>query len=202
MNDDAIKEQISAFIDDEISEAEKALLIRRLENDPVLRNQLSRYQLMHDTINKHLPNEIDLNFSDRVMAVIDDESSYNSKPNLDIKKWLRPMAGMAVAASVAMLAIVGAQSLLLSGKPNNEDNFNTVASSNYQNMSKLRWSNNQAEVGKSLNSYLVNHNEYTSSLSIQGMLQYVRIAGFDLDDKQKEEKQKVKKQNKNSKSKE
>jgi len=182
MNDNVINEQLSAYFDNELNKEEKALFIRRLEKDAALRDQFFRYQIIHDSLNNQLPTTINLNFSGSVMAQLENEPTYHSATRINLKKWLKPLSGAAVAASVAMLAIVGAQSLLLPDAPV-IDNNNTLASTNaasYRNISQMRWHSKPAEVGRSLNGYLVNHNEYTSSFNLKGMLQYVRIAGYDI----------------------
>ena len=182
---DVIKEQLSAFLDDELGEAEKSLLLRRLESDAALREQLLRYQLIRETVHQQLPEKLDLDFSSKVMQQIDDEPTYALRPNFHFTRWLKPIAGMAVAASVATLAIIGAQSLILDYKDNGSDTQPIVAN-DYKHMSRMHWNIRHAELGNRLNGYLVNHSEYTSSYNLQGMLHYVRIAGYDSDEETKE----------------
>lgn len=182
MNNDVIKEQLSVYVDNELPEEEQALLLRRLEKDPALRRQLSRYQLIHDAINHHLPDRVDLDFSDRVMSAIEREPIHVVSRSQILKKWAKPVSGFALAASVAMLAIIGGQRMLLDAYNDNYTNYTPeVAYSRYKNVSRMRWNIQPPEVSNSLNGYLVNHNEYTSSQNLQGMLPYVRIAGYDLD---------------------
>jgi sigma-E factor negative regulatory protein RseA len=107
---DMIRTQISAFIDDELPENESELLLRRLSQDSELRRVVARYleigrNIRHET---ELPNMAllrqrvaeELGFEPHV-----DETVPKPKRN----RYVRPIAGIAVAATVAVLAIVGLQ---------------------------------------------------------------------------------------------
>ncbi|MDH3935243.1 MAG: sigma-E factor negative regulatory protein, partial [Gammaproteobacteria bacterium] len=54
-----LHEQISALVDDELAGAEHALLSKRLADDASLRSRLSRYQLISDALQNHLPRKTD-----------------------------------------------------------------------------------------------------------------------------------------------
>ena len=49
---DRIKEQLSAFLDGELPEAETTLLLKRLERDDELKGTLSRYSLIGAVIRR------------------------------------------------------------------------------------------------------------------------------------------------------
>ena len=50
-----IHDQISAFIDDELSEQESAFLVRRLERDTDARHRAMRYMLIGNALRGELP---------------------------------------------------------------------------------------------------------------------------------------------------
>ena len=52
-----LHEQISALVDDELAEVEHELLIKRLTDDAAMRDKLSRYQLISDSLQNHLPQD-------------------------------------------------------------------------------------------------------------------------------------------------
>lgn len=104
---DALKMQISAFVDGELPEAEAELLTRRLSQDEALRQQAAAYfeigRLMRGE--RLLPAAKGLR--ERVAAALEDEPAVMAEPSVGGGRWLRPAAGMAIAASVAVLALIG-----------------------------------------------------------------------------------------------
>ncbi len=108
---EAIRMQLSAFVDGELPDSEKELLLRRLSQDAELRRELGEYLAIGRAMRGELqPAGVDL-LRERIDAAIEagegmelpDEDS--SAPD----RRLRPLAGFAIAASVALLAIVGLQ---------------------------------------------------------------------------------------------
>ena len=108
---DSVKEQISACLDGELPERELPLLSKRLGHDAEFKATLTRYALISETLRTgeavHLPED----FAATVMARIANEPA--SQP---VKRFsprmlqrLRPAAGIAVAATVAALAVFSVQ---------------------------------------------------------------------------------------------
>ncbi|MCW8875355.1 MAG: sigma-E factor negative regulatory protein [Gammaproteobacteria bacterium] len=175
----SLQEQLSALVDDELPAAEHALLLERLARDGGLRECLGRYQLMRDVLNNRVAMPVDGRFVDRVMHAIEAEPAYQARSG----PWLRlakPLAGVAVAASVALVAVLALQNVdpgttgsstpqvASAGLPATE----LVASGEV-------WERRPAPAGGRLNGYLVQHNEYAASSGVQGVLPYVRIVGYD-----------------------
>lgn len=104
---DALKMQISAFVDGELPAAEAELLTRRLAQDADLRRQAERYL----AIGRMLRGERELNgaaeLRTRIAAAIEAEPLPTAATPLPSPRWLRPASGVAIAASVAVLALVG-----------------------------------------------------------------------------------------------
>ncbi len=178
---DSIKEQISALVDGELPASERELLLRRMESDPALRQMWRRYQLIHDTLHRDLPEQVDTGFSERVMRAIDNEHIESLPLAVRLARLARPLAGLAVAASVAAMVIVGVQRI---GTDTGIDTIPVATTASmprdgFRQVSGTRWDTQQPEVQARLNSYLVNHNEYSAATSIQGILQYRRIVGYD-----------------------
>ena len=104
---DALKMQISAFVDGELPESEAELLIRRLAQDAELREQANAYM----AIGRLMRGERGAAGADglrrRIAEAVAAESEW-AATGWSENRWVRPAAGVAIAASVAMLALVGA----------------------------------------------------------------------------------------------
>ena len=100
---DRIKEQLSAFLDGELPEAETTLLLKRLERDEDLKGTLSRYSLIGAVMRSDGDMPAARNVASRVRAAIADEPFFGARPQ---SRWLRPAAGLAVAASVALATVM------------------------------------------------------------------------------------------------
>jgi sigma-E factor negative regulatory protein RseA len=104
---DTLKEQLSAFLDGELPEAEATLLLKRLERDDDLRGTLSRYSLIGAVLRTDGDVPAARHVAARVSAAIAREPSFDrARRPAGPPRWIRPAAGLAVAASVAMATIV------------------------------------------------------------------------------------------------
>lgn len=103
---DALKMQISTFIDGELPENEAELLTRRLCHDAELRRQAERYFAIGRLIRgeRRVPGVGALR--GRISNALDDEPATVADFGAG-NGFLRPAAGVAIAASVALLALIG-----------------------------------------------------------------------------------------------
>lgn len=108
---DAIYEQLSAFLDGELSAAESELLLKRIERDPTLKEQLERYVLSGEALRAtRVEARPSRDFSTRVALAIDREAGVNLPARAkQAAQWLKPVAGGAIAAGVAAVALVSFQ---------------------------------------------------------------------------------------------
>jgi sigma-E factor negative regulatory protein RseA len=108
---DSVKEQVSACLDGELPERELPLLSKRLGHDAELKATLTRYALISETLRTgeavHLPED----FAATVMARIANEPASQPVRRFSPRmlQRLRPAAGIAVAATVAALAVFSVQ---------------------------------------------------------------------------------------------
>lgn len=111
---DAIRMQISAFVDGELPENEAEMLLRRMSHDRQLRQQAAEYLSMGRAMRgeRNAPG-IEM-LRDRIAAAIDDRSlekepvaSESTSP-----RYLRSVTGVAIAATVALAAILGLQQVI------------------------------------------------------------------------------------------
>ena len=104
---DTLKEQLSAFLDGELPEAETTLLLKRLERDDDLKGTLSRYSLIGAVLRTDGDVPAARHVAARVSAAIAKEPSLDrARRPVGPPRWVRPAAGLALAASVAMATIV------------------------------------------------------------------------------------------------
>ncbi len=97
------REQLSAFMDDELDAGEAELLVRRLGGDFDLRGAAVRYGMIGHVIRDEMLRGDPRSLPERISGAIGDEAA--PRPAVSGPRFLRPVAGAAVAASVAALAI-------------------------------------------------------------------------------------------------
>ena len=179
---DEIREQLSALVDDELSDVEQPLLLGRVQRDTELRECLGRYQLIGEVM-RGIADTTTLGVADRVRRVLlqDVGGQVPDTPKQEGFNWWKPVAGFAVAASVALVAVLTVSSL----RETASDAVPELASSNpagvpaVARVSDDQWDRIEPGIDKRLSGYLVNHNEYAASRGVQGVMPYVRIVGFE-----------------------
>jgi sigma-E factor negative regulatory protein RseA len=104
---DAIREQLSAFVDGELSAAEAELFLKRVERDAALRQSLDRYLLMSEALRSQSAGGPSRDFASRVATAIEMETAVPHKTGwrMPRSRWAMPVAGGAVAASVLAAAV-------------------------------------------------------------------------------------------------
>lgn len=107
---DALKMQVSAFVDGELPENETELLVRRLSQDYELRQQVADYLSVGRVMRRESGVAGIERLRDRISAELDERPSQDNAdraPVSDPSRLLRPLTGVAIAATVALIAIVG-----------------------------------------------------------------------------------------------
>jgi sigma-E factor negative regulatory protein RseA len=102
-----LREQVSALCDHELPEGEHELLLRRFSVEKSLRLHWERYHLIGAAMRKELPAVDSRGLADRVMASLQSEAPPVPEQVKLMPSLLRGFAGMAIAATVAVVAIVG-----------------------------------------------------------------------------------------------
>lgn len=177
--------QLSALVDDELVDVEINLVLRRLSRDDDARNRWERYQLISDVIQGHLPVAFDTDFAARIRQAIEAEPLPQSAAR-PLPAWYKPVTGFGLAASVALMALFGL-------KLNQTDTLQpaapfatttpTLSTPPVSLPTQIVVATRPADpvaapVEARLTSYLVNHNGYASMSSVNGMLPYVRMVGY------------------------
>ena len=108
---EAIKMQISAFVDGELPDSEADLLLRRMSQDAKLRREAADYLEIGRIMRGEASARGLERLRERIAAAIDDKvlEEGDVGPDSESGKAMRPLLGIAVAASVALIAIFGLQ---------------------------------------------------------------------------------------------
>lgn len=162
-----IKELMSAFMDGELDNS--GSLLDQLKVDSELRATWSRYHVIRDSLQqRHLPAASVL--AARVAAALEQEPVLLAPMHKrNSKKSSRRAIGWATAASI--LLIMGlwfTQTISFTGEGGN--GFELSSSGQPPQVT--------AEVEQTLSDYIVNHNEYSASTKMQGMLPYTRLISY------------------------
>jgi len=107
---DTINMQISAYVDGELPDSESEMLLRRLSQDAELRLAVARYLEIGRYVRREAEVPEMAHLRVRIAAALGEgaqvaETGKGSASN----RFVKPLAGFAVAASVALLAIYGLQ---------------------------------------------------------------------------------------------
>jgi len=112
-----LHEQVSAFVDGELPEDESELLLRRLERDRDLQRAYARYITIGAAMRREPIGSRTNTLVERIRVAVAQESAQPGKVSRPLLarsgRWLRPLAGAAIAAAVATVAILGVQRIQL-----------------------------------------------------------------------------------------
>jgi len=148
----SLTEHLSALLDDEVGSFEQRRVLDELKSDDKLKQQLSSYALIGEVmrsseatvtasstflsgIHEQIKSDDDYNQIRLNNSANDDEVSVNieKKQVTQTTSWLRPVGGLALAASVAAVAVIGFQSY----QSNDSNGINSgLMSTSLDNLSK------------------------------------------------------------------
>jgi sigma-E factor negative regulatory protein RseA len=173
-----IGEQLSSFMDGETLPTEHEFLVRRLEQEAGLKERWDHYHRIRDVLHgQHRP-EVTANFAQRVMVAVAAEPAYDHREGAQWGRMMRPVAGVAVAATVASLAILWAQHSPLSEPATPVIAQNAPAQIQTQSQPFIQ-PTPAASIQPWVNNYLVDHHEYSVGPVMPGIMSYTRIVGFE-----------------------
>lgn len=181
------EERLSALIDSELSPAITADTLSRLKQAPDLRKTWDRYHLIGDAIRGEGIRLSAEGIAESVRArVLEEPAILVSPVPFDTTKKLRnrvlrPLAGAAIAASVAALAVFMLPRL--TGELPAAGPVQVVSKSpppvSYDGQAGTRWKNlAEPALESKLNRYLENHSEYASSGGM-GVVPYSSFVSYD-----------------------
>lgn len=177
-------EHLSALVDDEAGDFERRRMLDELSTDEDDRQRWSRYHLIGDIMRGDTPPAIDTGFAARVSAAIAEETMEEAPATHRMSRMAKPVAGFAMAASVAVATVLGVQGFMSpeegaapGAAPVVTAQTPMVAPSGIRQVAVARESSPVAENRQTvnLNNYIVRHTEYASQ---QGMLPQARVVGY------------------------
>jgi sigma-E factor negative regulatory protein RseA len=205
-----LREALSALKDGEAEELELRRLLKQGESQDIGR----QWQMMHhisDAVSGRAPQFAQWDISGKVSAAIEQESVHQDstvdQPQTGKDKfWLKPVAGLAVAASVAVAVVLGTQTLTstqsgfsggdaviasssrvypasISNSGLGSVNVNATfsnASAPGTGLSKAVLMGDLAAEQR-LNRYMLQHTEQSSLNNGQGMINFARVASFEVE---------------------
>lgn len=101
---DNMKENISRFIDNDLNLDQIRDMQAEMDKDPLLKQQLARYQMLSQAIQSSEVVEVKADFSSRISQQLEQEPVFFRRRNTPQFNW--QTAAMAVAASLAVVAII------------------------------------------------------------------------------------------------
>lgn len=179
-----MSEQISALIDDELSEFERARLLRDISRDEELARRWSRYQVIGLAMRRE-PIAASPELSGRVARALAQSPAHSAEPSAR----QREPAGWYSAGRVAMAAsLVGV--LLLGGlaidwRPAPAPGVDAAPAAPQLALQLarlddgLRWRGVNADQGAALNALLVEHGEFASVSGMNGLSAYTKFVAYD-----------------------
>ena len=202
-----LNEKLSLLLDD-YADDNAAATLDEVIGDVNLQYRTRRYRMIGEAMRHELPPAIDTGFHSAVMARIDDQaeaqthspraqSPQQPAAKRSVLSWVtRPLAGLAVATSVALVTVA----LWQPPEPEPGQPGDSLVSADQRKIQQLvepqiqsvavpvstrvqtlgmRWKVEHESPGmqQKLNAYLVNHTEHSNSM--QGLIPQARVAGFD-----------------------
>jgi len=186
-------EQISALLDDQFEEQELTAFMQDLKRDHLADGDtLQRYQIMGEVMRDELDQSAFLDVSAAVHRAIEQEPALSEAPSVASKEasgfsfsaWLRPLTGMAIAASVAMITVVSFQTIKNESAQDIAQPVAQVAApaavitpvnqqfAQHVHVASTAPLKPSAEQSEQLNEYMINH---AGQSSMQGVMPYVRV---------------------------
>ncbi len=114
---ETIRMQISAYVDGELPESESELLLRRLSQDAALRAEVLEFT----EIGRGMRGEYSVpgihGLRQRIASALDADPGAEIEPEIPApqRSFLKPLGGVAIAAAVALVAILGLQQTTVVG---------------------------------------------------------------------------------------
>ena len=177
------REHLSALVDGEISRETSRFLVRSLGADDQLRATWTRYHLVRDCLRHQDGSIAGDDLCARVSRALENEQPVKPSRALPTS-WLKPVAGLAIAASVALMAIVavgpgipGAPGAAgeLAGKGQVEQFTSPQSLVPGPSSSQASFSNLPDTRSRKMDSYLVRHYQATGAAGGKGFVTFVPI---------------------------
>ena len=179
-------EHLSSLMDGEVTREAGSFLTRRLSSDDEMCETWERYHLIRDCIRQPGGKQAVMGLSARLNEAMESEETPKVSPWVN-NRWIKPVSGLAIAASVALMAIVvtapqpgelpGADPVDSSAVNQPFVSPNTLALTPALAPATQTVSYAPAEQARAnrLNAYLLRHNQMARTAGRQGFVSFVPI---------------------------
>ena len=199
------EQNISTILDDHFDQQELDAFMQDLKRDPVADAEcVRRYQMMGDVLRDDLNEVSFMDISAAVHRAIDQEPELNATTEkvsaplfnasrFNLSSWLRPLTGIAIAASMAMVTVV---SVRIIETDSADDSAQAVVEANVElktpavvpvnplianqvRLASTAKNETKAQLqARQLSDYMMRHSGSAGQTTVQGMVPYVRVVGF------------------------
>lgn len=176
---DAVDLQISAFLDDELSSDECEFLVRRLTRDAAARRQLLRYETIGAAMRAELLGPDPDILRRRISASLEGvHLPRQAEPSVAraTRRYLRPVLGAAIAASVAVAAVLvlrvgpGGEAAVEAGVASSAPPSSSPAASVSSNLPRnFVVPASASGYSLTMTDYIVQHSQYTPAIRRQSI---------------------------------
>lgn len=163
-------EYVSRLVDGDLEEALVDEVLDILEGSPQLRQRWARYHLISDTLRNHLSVAVDPLLATRVRDAMEVEELPRAPVWIPVA---RQLAGLAMAASIAAVAVLGVYRFT---QPADPGAMRLADAQQATTATSARPVQIQA-VDPRLQDYLIDHSAQASASGMPGLLPYVRLVG-------------------------
>lgn len=185
MNDKT--DNLSSLMDGEIRDADK--WFEKLAKDKEMQEVWQRYHLARDAMKGQLSEFPTLDISAAVRESLKDEPVILTPlwRRLSPKYVMKQAAGLAVAAAVGTIAVLSVQQTQIVSQdtttfvnvtPQQISPASNASAGQIRQVSFTTREKLDAAVESKLSGYLVNHNEFSNSIRVSGVMPYTRIVSF------------------------
>ncbi len=170
-------ELLSALVDGELQGEELEQALDLLQSDKQAMAQFQRYQIVKDALHGHVSTHKNSDLTIRISDSLRDEPTFSNKSAQIIsfpKQFWKQASSLAVAASIGALAVIG-----MTTEPQVSEH--TMAAMDASPTSIIiakktdRWTVDESEIEDRLNTYLLDHNEYTNTSDV---FSYARVVSY------------------------
>lgn len=178
---DALRMQVSAFVDGELPENETELLLRRLSQDAALRQLVGQYLAIGRLVRheREIPGMSDLR--SRIASALGEEQPIDAVPAAEASRsrFVKPAAGFAIAGSVAILALAGLRQVdAPADNPANNPTMQAAAEADTGYTEPRPSDVLPGRPSETLMQYYLRHGETSADLGANGIL--TRLVTLDL----------------------
>jgi sigma-E factor negative regulatory protein RseA len=193
-------EKLSALIDNALDRKELDAYLGDLKRDPLAdAERLQRYRMIGDVLRDEMSEASLMDISAAVHRAVDQETTPEVVPVsarlFNFPALVKPLTGMAIAASVAMVTVVAVRTVSTDSpdtvravasaqKPAANEQLARVTPVNPVIAQHVRAASTDAGQSRQLRNrqlseYMMNHSGYAGQTTVQGMMPYARVVGFE-----------------------